>query len=89
MYLDGGAVSVRRPSSGIVSSERAHKPEADTVNLPDAGVRSCEAKLLGLIRNRWALEFGTREVRLVIEYQDKVPVLIRITGNVVKEEKLK
>jgi len=52
-------------------------------------LRSCEAKLLGLIRDRWALDFGSREVRLLIEYQDGVPVLIRVTGNSVKEEKLK
>jgi hypothetical protein len=52
-------------------------------------LKSCEAKLLALINNHWALEFGTREVRLVIEYQDKVPVLIRVTQNVVREEKLK
>lgn len=55
----------------------------------DPGVRPCEAKLIDLIGNHWALEFGTREVRLVIEYQDKVPVLIRVTENVIKEEKLK
>lgn len=50
---------------------------------------SCEIKLLKCIHNDWALEFGTREVCLLIEYQDKVPVLIRVTGNTVKEEKLR
>ncbi|MDR7555329.1 MAG: hypothetical protein QN157_06940 [Armatimonadota bacterium] len=55
----------------------------------DGDLRSCEAKLLSYIRNHWALEFGTREVRLVIEYQNGVPVLIRVTGNIVKEEKLR
>lgn len=53
------------------------------------GLKSCEAKLVSLIRNHWALDFGTREVRLTIEYQDKVPVLIRVTENVVREEKLR
>lgn len=33
-------------------------------------LRSCEAKLICCIRNDWALEFGSREVRLVIEYQE-------------------
>jgi len=56
---------------------------------PDVDLRPCEAKLLAYIRNHWALEFGTREVRLVIEYQNGVPVLIRVTGNVVREEKLR
>lgn len=54
-----------------------------------SGLKSCEAKLVSLIRNHWALDFGTREVRLTIEYQDKVPVLIRVTQNVVREEKLR
>jgi len=63
--------------------------EKTSVDRSDPGLRSCEAKLIGLIRDPWALDFGTREVRLVIEYQDGVPVLIRITENVVKEEKLK
>ena len=48
-----------------------------------------ESKLIANIRRDWALTFGSREVRLVIEYQDGVPVLIRVTGNRVKEEKLK
>ncbi|HEU4679278.1 MAG TPA: hypothetical protein VFS35_07140 [Terrimicrobiaceae bacterium] len=52
-------------------------------------MRSCEAKLLACIRNDWALDFGTREVRLVIEYQDHTPVLIRVTMKTVKEEKLR
>lgn len=52
-------------------------------------IRSCEAKLIDSIHNHWALDFGTREVRLLIEYQDKVPVLIRVTENTVREEKLK
>jgi hypothetical protein len=55
----------------------------------DPVLRSCEAKLLMCIRNHWALDFGTREVRLLIEYQDGVPVLIRVTDNAVREEKLK
>lgn len=61
----------------------------DRISPEEESLRPCEAKLLNLIRNRWALDFGTREVRLVIEYQDRFPVLIRVTGNVVKEEKLK
>ena len=83
MYPDGGAIPPKRP---VLLSNGGDKA---TVDHADPGLRSCETKLLGLIRNRWALEFGTREVRLMIEYQDKVPVLIRITENVVKEEKLK
>jgi hypothetical protein len=55
----------------------------------DPALRPCEAKLLTCIRNHWALDYGTREVRLVIEYQDGVPVLIRVTGNIVREEKLR
>lgn len=55
----------------------------------EPGLRSCEAKLIRYIRDRWAIEHGSRAVRLVIEYQDGVPVLIRVTGNTVKEEKLK
>lgn len=54
-----------------------------------SALKSCESKLIASIRGDWALEFGSREVRLVIEYQDGVPVLIRVTGNAVKEEKLK
>ena len=54
-----------------------------------AGLRPCEAKLMARIHNEWALDFGTREIRLLIEYQDGVPVLIRVTANVVREEKLK
>lgn len=61
----------------------------DRLEPGDESLRSCEAKLVSFIRNHWALDFGTREVRLVIEYQDRLPVLIRVTGNVVKEEKLK
>ncbi len=56
---------------------------------PEPALRSCEAKLLSYIRNHWAVEFGTREVRLVIEYQNGVPVLIRVTANRVTEEKLR
>ncbi len=52
-------------------------------------LKPCESKLIANIRRDWALKFGSREVRLVIEYQDGVPVLIRVTGNRVKEEKLK
>ncbi|MGH2395633.1 MAG: hypothetical protein ACRDFW_01315 [bacterium] len=52
-------------------------------------LRSCEAKLLACIRNDWAVDYGTREVRLVIEYQDRTPVLIRVTMNTVKEEKFR
>jgi len=55
----------------------------------DVALRGCEAKLIDCIRNHWTLEHGSREVRLIIEYQDKVPVLIRVTDNVIKEEKLK
>ena len=61
----------------------------DGLERGDETLRSCEAKLVSFIRDHWALDFGTREVRLVIEYQDRLPVLIRVTGNVVKEEKLK
>ncbi|HET7852954.1 MAG TPA: hypothetical protein VFM04_00645 [Candidatus Methylomirabilis sp.] len=52
-------------------------------------LRSCEAKLLACIRDEWAVEYGSREVRLVIEYQDRTPVLIRVTMNTVTEEKLR
>ncbi|MDQ7857912.1 MAG: hypothetical protein QN174_02455 [Armatimonadota bacterium] len=64
-------------------------PEAVTVPGGEQALRPCEAKLVACIRNHWALDFGTREVRLVIEYQDGVPVLIRVTGNIVREEKLR
>ena len=56
---------------------------------PVPGPRPCETKLLARIHNEWALDFGTREVRLLIEYQDGLPVLIRVAGNIVREEKLK
>ncbi len=85
MYPDGGAVSAKRPLS-VLAPSGAERATADD---SDSDRRSCEAKLVNLIHNRWALEFGSREVRLVIEYQDKKPVLIRIIENVVKEEKLK
>ncbi len=49
----------------------------------------CEAKLIARIRNDWAVDYGAREIQLVIEYQDRTPVLIRITMNTVKEEKLR
>lgn len=52
-------------------------------------LRSCEARLIACIRNDWALAFGSRKVRLVIEYQEGVPVLIRVTENAITEEKLK
>lgn len=55
----------------------------------DFPLKSCEAKLLAYIRGDWAVDYGTREVRLVIEYQDKTPVLIRVTRNAVTEEKLR
>lgn len=55
----------------------------------DNVLRGCEAKLIDFIRNHWTLDYGSREVCLIIEYQDNVPVLIRVTENVVKEEKLK
>jgi hypothetical protein len=58
-------------------------------NPAGAGLRPCEAKLLTRIHNEWALDFGTREIRLLIEYQDGVPVLIRVTDNTVREEKLR
>jgi hypothetical protein len=71
------------------SSRRGSAAEGVAGHRLDGELRSCEAKLLSYIRNHWALEFGTREVRLVIEYQNSVPVLIRVTGNVVREEKLR
>ncbi len=52
-------------------------------------LRSCEAKLLACIRNDWAVDYGTREVRLIIEYQSRTPVLIRVIKNTVTEEKLR
>ena len=52
-------------------------------------LRSCEAKLLATIRNEWAVDYGSREVQLIIEYQDRTPVLIRVTMNTVKEEKFR
>jgi hypothetical protein len=44
----------------------------------EADLRSCERKLVNRIRGDWAIPFGTREVRLQIEYQDGVPVLVRV-----------
>ena len=61
----------------------------ETVDLLEQTLRSCEAKLITYIRKDWALAFGTREVQLVIEYQEGEPVLIRVTDNKVTEEKLK
>lgn len=55
----------------------------------ESPLKSCEARLLACIRGDWAVEYGTREVRLLIEYQDGTPVLIRVTANAVKEEKLR
>ena len=52
-------------------------------------LRSCEAKLLASIRNDWAVDHGSREIQLIIEYQDRAPVLIRVTRNTVKEEKFR
>ena len=52
-------------------------------------LRPCEARLIARIRGDWAVGFGSREVRLTIEYQDGVPVLIRVTGNRLQEEKLR
>ncbi len=52
-------------------------------------LRSCEARLIACIRDDWALTFGSRKVRLVIEYQEGVPVLNRVTENAITEEKLK
>jgi hypothetical protein len=63
--------------------------ERTRLDRQDPALRSCESKLLALIRNRWALEFGTRRVGLIIEYQDRIPVLIRIVENSITEEKLK
>ena len=61
----------------------------DIADLPEQTLKSCEAKLITYIRKDWALAFGTREVQLVIEYQEGEPVLIRVTDNKVTEEKLK
>lgn len=55
----------------------------------EPALRSCEAKLLASIRNDWAVDYGAREVRLVIEYQDRTPVLIRVTMNTITEEKFR
>ncbi|MBI3974951.1 MAG: hypothetical protein HY334_01005 [Armatimonadetes bacterium] len=60
-----------------------------TIGQPEPPLRSSELRLIARIRNDWAVQFGSREVRLIIEYQDGVPVLIRVIENAVKEEKLK
>ncbi len=60
-----------------------------SVGRSEPALRSCEVTLIARIRNDWAVQFGSRDVRLIIEYQDGVPVLIRVTANTVKEEKLK
>lgn len=87
-----------RPGSAVDKTGKAANRVVDRTDsavvrtpapTPDGDLRPCEAKLLAYIRNHWALEFGTREVRLVIEYQNGVPVLIRVTGNIVREEKLR
>ncbi len=68
--------------------QAGHGPEK--ISRPESpALRSCEAKLLDRIRNDWAVDYGAREVRLVIEYQDHTPVLIRVTMNTVKEEKFR
>ena len=68
-------LSERGPGSGAAAAEQT--------------LGSCEARLIACIRNDWALAFGSREVRLIIEYQEGVPVLIRVTASRIKEEKLK
>ncbi len=60
-----------------------------TVEQWEPALRSCEARLIARIRNDWALRFGSREVQLVIEYGDGLPVLIRVMENRIAEEKLK
>ena len=90
MYPSGGAVSPA-PETRMEAEPRLRSPAVRSLapNPTVAGLRSCEAKLLARIHNEWALDFGTREVRLLIEYQDGVPVLIRVTDNTVREEKLR
>lgn len=90
MYPSGGAVSSDGETAMEVES-RSRSPAVRSIapNPAVAGVRSCEAKLMARIHNEWALDFGTREIRLLIEYQDGVPVLIRVTDNTVREEKLR
>jgi hypothetical protein len=54
---------------------------------PHENLRSCEAKLIEAIRNDWALDCGSREVVLVIEYEDGVPVTIRAAENTPLQER--
>lgn len=79
---------VRRAETRVSPNDGARSVPAGAGPTASA-LKSFEAKLIANIREDWALKFGSREVRLVIEYQDGVPVLIRITSNKVQEEKLK
>ncbi len=54
-----------------------------------AALRSCEQKLIERIR-AWALPYGSREVTIRIEYQDHVPVMIRVLEQLsMQEERLR
>ncbi len=95
----GGAVRDRREKpmidkSGVQRTDIRVSPDGAQSAPAGAGqdvpaLKPFEVRLIANIREDWALEFGSREVRLVIEYQNGVPVLIRATGERVKEEKLK
>ena len=80
----------RRVRTNVNPTGRVEAKSSDmAAGPPEQTLRSCEAKLITYIRKDWALAFGSREVQLVIEYQEGVPVLIRVTDNKVTEEKLK
>ena len=89
MYPMGGAVPPEGGGMEVEPRSRASPVHRLATNGPAPGLRSCAAKLLARIHNDWVLDFGTREIRLLIEYQDGVPVLIRVADNTVREEKLR
>lgn len=51
-------------------------------------LRSCELKLIQWIRRR-AVPYGTVTAQLQVEFQDNVPVMVRLVGPLMEEEKLR
>ena len=52
-------------------------------------LRSCEKKLIERLRQK-AVPYGTLEVAVQVEYQDGVPVMVRLKEQVaIQEEKLR
>lgn len=51
-------------------------------------LRPCEIRLIEWIRAH-AVPYGTAGAHIQVEYQDKAPVMIRVTSQVTVEEKLR